>query len=149
MEYELYTRPTARRKRGYWVAHCFVISSSAGLMWAITSRIEIVLMAWFIFSLQFFSLKPLPPNPTSNHSAAKQPAFSPSLPEHVYQNCFGGAGGAGDWNSSLQCLSLKFENLWDAAVMKSWNPSVLLPESLPGEPLWRSRDDRRISSRKS
>uniref|UniRef100_A0A671XHD3 Family with sequence similarity 193 member A n=1 Tax=Sparus aurata TaxID=8175 RepID=A0A671XHD3_SPAAU len=81
--------------------------------------------------------KPLPPNPTSNHSAAKQPAFSPSLPEHVYQNCFGGAGGAGDWNSSLQCLSLKFENLWDAAVMKSWNPSVLLPESLPGEPLGR------------
>nr|XP_020469970.1 protein FAM193A isoform X2 [Monopterus albus] len=79
--------------------------------------------------------KPLPPNPTSNHSAAKQPAFSPSLPEHVYQNCFGGAGGAGDWNSSLQCLSLKFENLWDAAVMKNWNPSVLLPESLPGDML--------------
>lgn len=79
--------------------------------------------------------KPLPPNPTSNHSAAKQPAFSPSLPDHVYQNCFGGAGGAGDWNSSLQCLSLKFENLWDAAVMKSWNPSVLLPESLPGDML--------------
>uniref|UniRef100_A0A8C3G6S5 Family with sequence similarity 193 member A n=1 Tax=Cyclopterus lumpus TaxID=8103 RepID=A0A8C3G6S5_CYCLU len=79
--------------------------------------------------------KPLPPNPTSNHSAAKQPAFSPSLPEHVYQNCFGGACGAGDWNSSLQCLSLKFENLWDAAVMKSWNPSVLLPESLPGDML--------------
>ncbi|KAF3852426.1 hypothetical protein F7725_005781, partial [Dissostichus mawsoni] len=78
---------------------------------------------------------PLPPNPTSNHSAAKQPAFSPSLPDHVYQNCFGGAGGAGDWNSSLQCLSLKFENLWDAAVMKSWNPSVLLPESLPGDML--------------
>nr|XP_019956809.1 PREDICTED: protein FAM193A isoform X2 [Paralichthys olivaceus] len=79
--------------------------------------------------------KPLPPNPTSSHSAAKQPAFSPSLPEHVYQNCFGGAGGTGDWNSSLQCLSLKFENLWDAAVMKSWNPSVLLPESLPGDML--------------
>ncbi|XP_074518804.1 protein FAM193A isoform X5 [Halichoeres trimaculatus] len=79
--------------------------------------------------------QPLPPNPTSNHSAAKQPAFSPSLPEHVYRNCFGGAGGAGDWNSSLQCLSLKFENLWDAAVMKSWNPSVLLPESLPGDML--------------
>ncbi|XP_067352856.1 protein FAM193A isoform X4 [Channa argus] len=77
--------------------------------------------------------KPLPPNPTSNHSAAKQPAFSPSLPEHVYQNCFSSAGGAGDWNNSLQCLSLKFENLWDAAVMKSWNPSVLLPESLPGD----------------
>lgn len=82
----------------------------------------------------FFSNKPLPPNPTPNYSVAKQPAFSPSLPEHVYQNCFGGAGGAGDWNSSLQCLSLKFENLWDAAVMKSWNPSVLSPESLPGEP---------------
>ncbi|XP_029362321.1 protein FAM193A [Echeneis naucrates] len=79
--------------------------------------------------------KPLPPNPTSNHSAAKQPAFSPSLPEHVYQNCFSNAGGTGDWNSSLQCLSLKFENLWDAAVMKSWNPSVLLPESLPGDML--------------
>ncbi|CAN9510570.1 unnamed protein product [Ophioblennius macclurei] len=78
--------------------------------------------------------KPLP-NPTSNHSAAKQPAFSASLPEHVYQNCFGGAGGSGDWNSSLQCLSLKFENLWDAAVMKSWNPSMLLPESLPGDML--------------
>ncbi|KAM9314344.1 protein FAM193A isoform 2-T2 [Pholidichthys leucotaenia] len=77
--------------------------------------------------------KPLPPNPTSNHSAAKQPAFSvSSLPEHVYQNCFGGAS---DWNSSLQCLSLKFENLWDAAVMKSWNPSMLLPESLPGDML--------------
>uniref|UniRef100_A0A3B5L8N3 FAM193 C-terminal domain-containing protein n=1 Tax=Xiphophorus couchianus TaxID=32473 RepID=A0A3B5L8N3_9TELE len=79
--------------------------------------------------------KPLPPNPTSNHSAAKQPAFSTSLPDHVYQNCFGGTGGAGDWNTSLQCLSLKFENLWDAAVMKSWNPSVLLPECLPGEML--------------
>uniref|UniRef100_A0A3P8V0R3 Family with sequence similarity 193 member A n=1 Tax=Cynoglossus semilaevis TaxID=244447 RepID=A0A3P8V0R3_CYNSE len=79
--------------------------------------------------------KPLPPNPTSGHSAAKQPAFSPSLPEHVYQNCFGNAGGTSDWNNSLQCLSLKFENLWDAAVMKSWNPSVLLPESLPGDML--------------
>lgn len=78
--------------------------------------------------------KPLPPSPTSGHSAAKQPAFSPSLPEHVYQNCFGNAGGTSDWNNSLQCLSLKFENLWDAAVMKSWNPSVLLPESLPGKP---------------
>lgn len=87
----------------------------------------------------FFPIKPLSPNPTLNHSAAKQPAFSPSLPEHVYQNCFGEAGGAGDWNSSLQCLSLKFENLWDAAVMKSWNPSVLLPESLPGETLNRKR----------
>lgn len=79
--------------------------------------------------------KPLPPSPTSSHSAAKQPAFSPSLPEHVYQNCFSGTGSTGDWNSSLQCLSLKFENLWDAAVMKSWNPSMLLPESLPGDML--------------
>ncbi|MEQ2166230.1 hypothetical protein GOODEAATRI_025809 [Goodea atripinnis] len=56
---------------------------------------------------------------------------STSVPDHVYQNCFGGTGGAGDWNTSLQCLSLKFENLWDAAVMKTWNPSVLLPECLP------------------
>lgn len=82
--------------------------------------------------------KPIPPSPTSSHSAAKQPAFSPSLPEHVYPNCFSGTGstgGTGDWNSSLQCLSLKFENLWDAAVMKSWNPSVLLPDSLPGDML--------------
>ncbi|XP_029010862.1 protein FAM193A isoform X2 [Betta splendens] len=79
--------------------------------------------------------KPLPPSPTSNHSSAKQPAFSPSLSENIYQNCFSSASGAGDWNSSLQCLSLKFENLWDAAVMKSWNPSVLLPESLPGDML--------------
>ena len=55
------------------------------------------------------------------------------MPDHVYQNCFGAAGGGtGDWNSSLQCLSLKFENLWDAAVMKSLNTSMLLPESLPG-----------------
>ncbi|KAK0149582.1 Protein FAM193A [Merluccius polli] len=80
--------------------------------------------------------KPLPPAPSSNHSAAKQPAFSPSLPEHAYQNCLGAAGGgAGDWNSSLQCLSLKFENLWDAAVMKSLNTSMLLPESLPSDML--------------
>ncbi|KAM9769726.1 protein FAM193A isoform 1-T1 [Menidia menidia] len=79
--------------------------------------------------------KPMPPNPTANHSAAKQPAFGSSLPEHVYPNCFGGTGGAGDWNSSVQCLSFKFENLWDAAVMKSWNPSVLLPECLPGDML--------------
>uniref|UniRef100_A0A8C6MEL7 Family with sequence similarity 193 member A n=1 Tax=Nothobranchius furzeri TaxID=105023 RepID=A0A8C6MEL7_NOTFU len=73
------------------------------------------------FSL-FFLIYPLSPN----HSAAKQPAFGSPLPDHVYPNCFGGTGGAGDWNSSLQCLSLKFENLWDAALMK-------LPEFLPGE----------------
>ncbi|XP_033822950.1 protein FAM193A [Periophthalmus magnuspinnatus] len=79
--------------------------------------------------------KPVPPTPTSSHSAAKQPAFSPALPEHVYPNCFSSPAGTGDWNSSLQCLSLKFENLWDAAVMKSWNPSVLLPDSLPGDML--------------
>ncbi|XP_077381407.1 protein FAM193A isoform X4 [Festucalex cinctus] len=89
--------------------------------------------------------KPLPPNPTHNHPAAKQPAFSPTLPEHVYQNSFGGdggssngggGGGAGDWNSSLQCLSLNFESLWDAAVMKSLDQSisqVLLPELLQEE----------------
>uniref|UniRef100_A0A8C7JC48 Family with sequence similarity 193 member A n=1 Tax=Oncorhynchus kisutch TaxID=8019 RepID=A0A8C7JC48_ONCKI len=75
--------------------------------------------------------KPLPPSPTSSHTGPKQQAFSPSLPDHVYQNCFG--GGAGDWNSSLQCLSLKFENICDAAMMKNWNPSVLLQEPLPGE----------------
>ncbi|XP_057699803.1 protein FAM193A isoform X1 [Corythoichthys intestinalis] len=86
--------------------------------------------------------KPLPPNPTTNHSVAKQPAFSPTLPEHVYQNSFngggGGGGGTGDWNNSLQCLSLNFESLWDAAVMKSLDQSisqVLLPELLQGEML--------------
>ncbi|XP_077425898.1 protein FAM193A isoform X2 [Vanacampus margaritifer] len=95
--------------------------------------------------------KPLPPNPTHNHIAAKQPAFSPTLPEHMYQNSFSGGGGdgggggggssggggvAGDWNSSLQCLSLNFESLWDAAVMKSLDQSisqVLLPELLQEE----------------
>uniref|UniRef100_A0A8C7GJ88 Family with sequence similarity 193 member A n=1 Tax=Oncorhynchus kisutch TaxID=8019 RepID=A0A8C7GJ88_ONCKI len=65
---------------------------------------------------------PIPLAPTSSHTGPKQQAFSPSLPDHVYQNCFG--GGAGDWNSSLQCLSLKFENICDAAMMKNWNPSV-------------------------
>lgn len=34
----------------------------------------------------------------------------------------------------MQCHPLKFENLWDAAMMKSWNPSVLLSDSLPSEP---------------
>ncbi|KAM9818309.1 protein FAM193A isoform 3-T3 [Syngnathus typhle] len=96
--------------------------------------------------------KPLPPNLTTNHSAAKQPAFGPGPPEHVYQNSFGvggnggdggdcgdgggGGGNAGDWNSSLPCLSLNFESLWDAAVMKSLDQSisqVLLPEMLQGE----------------
>uniref|UniRef100_A0A3B4ACF7 Uncharacterized protein n=1 Tax=Periophthalmus magnuspinnatus TaxID=409849 RepID=A0A3B4ACF7_9GOBI len=91
--------------------------------------------------------KPVPPTPTSSHSAAKQPAFSPALPEHVYPNCFSSPAGTGDWNSSLQCLSLKFENLWDAAVMKSWNPSVLLPDSLPGGPL--SPPRRPLSKRRS
>ncbi|XP_053713614.1 protein FAM193A isoform X1 [Synchiropus splendidus] len=84
--------------------------------------------------------KPLPRNSTSNHSVAKQPAFSPSLPDH-YQNCFGNTGAAGDWNSSLQCFSLKFENLCDTAAMKPWNPSVLLPESLPGNMLGPSLAD--------
>uniref|UniRef100_A0A4W5P6G9 Family with sequence similarity 193 member A n=1 Tax=Hucho hucho TaxID=62062 RepID=A0A4W5P6G9_9TELE len=64
---------------------------------------------------------PIPLAPTSSHTGPKQQAFSPSLPDHVYQNCFG--GGAGDWNSSLQCLSLKFENICDTAMMKNWNPS--------------------------
>uniref|UniRef100_A0A4W5QYN0 Family with sequence similarity 193 member A n=1 Tax=Hucho hucho TaxID=62062 RepID=A0A4W5QYN0_9TELE len=78
-----------------------------------------------------YTTRPPPPSPTSSHTGPKQQAFSPSLPDHVYQNCFG--GGAGDWNSSLQCLSLKFENICDTAMMKNWNPSVLLQEPLPGE----------------
>ncbi|XP_037545642.1 protein FAM193A [Nematolebias whitei] len=79
--------------------------------------------------------KPLSLNPTSNHSAAKQPALSSPLPDHAYQNCCGGTSEASDCNSSLQCLSLKFENLWDAVVMKSLNSSMLLPECLPGDML--------------
>ncbi|XP_066535658.1 protein FAM193A isoform X2 [Hoplias malabaricus] len=80
--------------------------------------------------------KTLPPAPTSNHAGGKQQqpqqVFSPTLPEHVYQNCFGGTG---DWNASLPCPSLKFENLWDTHMMKNWNPSVLLQEPLPGDML--------------
>ncbi|KAL7877176.1 hypothetical protein SRHO_G00038190 [Serrasalmus rhombeus] len=80
--------------------------------------------------------KTLPPAPTSNHAGGKQQqqqqVFSPALPEHVYQSCFGGTG---DWNGSLPCPSLKFENLWDTHMMKNWNPSVLLQEPLPGDML--------------
>ncbi|XP_077575275.1 protein FAM193A [Stigmatopora nigra] len=90
--------------------------------------------------------KPLPPKPTPSHSAAKQPAFSPTLPEHAYQNSYnnggggggGGGTGTGDWNNSLQCLSLNFQSLWDATMMKSFDQSisqVLLPELLQGEML--------------
>uniref|UniRef100_A0A8C6ML76 Family with sequence similarity 193 member A n=1 Tax=Nothobranchius furzeri TaxID=105023 RepID=A0A8C6ML76_NOTFU len=50
-----------------------------------------------------------PPSPSLTHKVraavqftAKQPAFGSPLPDHVYPNCFGGTGGAGDWNSSLQ-----------------------------------------------
>ncbi|KAJ3614806.1 hypothetical protein NHX12_018376 [Muraenolepis orangiensis] len=84
--------------------------------------------------IQNYDSEPLPPAPSPNHCAAKQQSFSPSLSEHVYQNCFSAQGaGAGDWNSSLQCLSLKFENLWDAAVMKSLNTSMLLPDAIPDD----------------
>ncbi|XP_061108644.1 protein FAM193A-like isoform X3 [Conger conger] len=71
--------------------------------------------------------KTLPPAPTLNH-AGKPPAFSPSLQEHLYQNCFSNAG---DWNSSLHTPSLKFENIWET-TMKNWNPAVYLPEPRPG-----------------
>ncbi|KAJ8407469.1 hypothetical protein AAFF_G00273260 [Aldrovandia affinis] len=69
--------------------------------------------------------------PTSNHTGGKRQAFSPPLQEHVLQSCLG-SGGA-DWNSSLHCPSLKFENIWDTNVMKSWNPAVFLQEPLPGD----------------
>ncbi|KAJ8416571.1 hypothetical protein AAFF_G00358590 [Aldrovandia affinis] len=72
----------------------------------------------------------LPPAPTSNH-ASKHQAFSPSLQEHVYQNCFGNAT---DWNSSLHAPSLKFENIWET-TMKNWNPAVYLPEAQQGDML--------------
>uniref|UniRef100_A0AAR2KHR5 FAM193 C-terminal domain-containing protein n=1 Tax=Pygocentrus nattereri TaxID=42514 RepID=A0AAR2KHR5_PYGNA len=79
--------------------------------------------------------KTLPPAPTSNHAGGKQQqqqVFSPALPEHVYQSCFGGTG---DWNGSLPCPSLKFENLWDTHMMKNWNPSDMLGPPLPDVPL--------------
>lgn len=60
--------------------------------------------------------------------------FTPPLQEHVLQNCLGnGGGGAGDWNASLHCPSLKFENIWDTNVMKNWNPAIFLQEPLPGK----------------
>nr|XP_023654894.1 protein FAM193A isoform X2 [Paramormyrops kingsleyae] len=77
--------------------------------------------------------KTLPSTPTSSHPSSKHPVFPPSLPDHVYQNCFGNA--AADWNSALQCPSLKFENIWDTNVIKSWNPALFLQDSLPGPPL--------------
>ncbi|KAJ8281034.1 hypothetical protein GJAV_G00062620 [Gymnothorax javanicus] len=72
--------------------------------------------------------------PTSNHSSGKHQVFTPPLQDHVLQNCLGnGGGGAGEWNASLHCPSLKFENLWDANVMKNWNPAIFLQEPLPGD----------------
>ncbi|XP_031415327.1 protein FAM193A isoform X2 [Clupea harengus] len=76
--------------------------------------------------------KTLPPASSSNHTGGKQQVFSPTLPDHIYPNCFSGAG---DWNGSLACHSLKFENLWDTHMMKNWNSPVLLPEPLSGEML--------------
>ncbi|XP_061102517.1 protein FAM193A isoform X2 [Conger conger] len=72
--------------------------------------------------------------PSSNHSGGKHQVFTPPLQEHVLQNCLGnGAGGTGDWNASLHCPSLKFENIWDTNVMKNWNPAIFLQEPLPGD----------------
>ncbi|KAG5286431.1 hypothetical protein AALO_G00014790 [Alosa alosa] len=76
--------------------------------------------------------KTLPPAPSSNHTGGRPQVFSPTLPDHVYPNCFSGAG---DWSGSLGCPSLKFENLWDAHMMKNWNSSVLLPDPLSGDML--------------
>ncbi|XP_036372943.1 protein FAM193A isoform X2 [Megalops cyprinoides] len=78
--------------------------------------------------------KTLLPAPTSNHTGGKHQAFTPPLQEHVLQNCLGGGGG-GDWNSSLHCPSLRFENIWDTNVMKNWNPAIFLQEPLSGDML--------------
>lgn len=83
------------------------------------------------------AVQTLPSTPTSSHPSSKHPVFPPSLPDHVYQNCFGNA--AADWNSALQCPSLKFENIWDTNVIKSWNPALFLQDSLPGEAGRRAR----------
>lgn len=80
--------------------------------------------------LSLTSFQTLPPAPSTNHTGGKPQVFSPTLPDHVYPNCFSGGG---DWNGSLACPSLKFENLWDAHMMKNWNSTVLLPEPLSGE----------------
>uniref|UniRef100_A0A8C9SD02 Family with sequence similarity 193 member A n=1 Tax=Scleropages formosus TaxID=113540 RepID=A0A8C9SD02_SCLFO len=74
--------------------------------------------------------KTLPSAPISSHASGKHQVFAPSLPDHVYQSCFGNGG---DWNGALQCPSLKLDNIWDTNVMKSWNPAIFLQESLPGE----------------
>ncbi|TRY94335.1 hypothetical protein DNTS_026333 [Danionella cerebrum] len=74
--------------------------------------------------------KNLPSTPTCSNTGGNQQGFNPTLPEHVYQSCFNTTG---DWNGSLPCPSLKLENLWDAHIMKNWNPSVLLQEPLPGD----------------
>ncbi|KAI1887551.1 hypothetical protein AGOR_G00191480 [Albula goreensis] len=72
--------------------------------------------------------------PSSNHTGSKHQVFTAPLQEHVLQNCLGNGGGAaGDWNSSLHCPSLKFENIWDTNVMKNWNPAIFLQEPLPGD----------------
>ncbi|KAL2097477.1 hypothetical protein ACEWY4_006684 [Coilia grayii] len=69
--------------------------------------------------------KTLPPAPSSNHTGGKQQVFNPSF----YPSYFSGPG---DWNGPLACPSLKFENLWDTHMLKNWNPTVLLPETLSG-----------------
>ncbi|KAJ8335856.1 hypothetical protein SKAU_G00391980 [Synaphobranchus kaupii] len=72
--------------------------------------------------------------PSSNRTSGKHQVFTPPLQEHVLQNCVGGGGGVpGDWNASLHCPSLKFENIWDTNVMKNWNPAMFLQEPLPGD----------------
>ncbi|MFT7807673.1 protein FAM193A [Arapaima gigas] len=76
--------------------------------------------------------KTLPSAPITSHASGKHQVFAPSLPDHVYQSCFGNSG---EWNGALQCPSLKLDNIWDTNVMKSWNPAIFLPESLPGDML--------------
>ncbi|XP_063075042.1 protein FAM193A isoform X2 [Engraulis encrasicolus] len=72
--------------------------------------------------------KTLPPAPSSNHAGGKPQVFGPNL----YSNYFSGPG---DWNGPLSCPSLTFENIWDTQVIKNWNPSVLLPDTLSGNML--------------
>ncbi|MFT7815207.1 protein FAM193A-like [Arapaima gigas] len=79
-------------------------------------------------SAAFAHTKILPLAPTSEH-IGKQQTFSPSLPDHMFQTCFGAAT---DWGHNPHCQPLKLENIWDA-TLKSWNPPSFFEEPLPGD----------------
>ncbi|XP_018594232.2 protein FAM193A-like isoform X2 [Scleropages formosus] len=68
------------------------------------------------------------PSVLSSDRSGKQQTLSPSLPEHVYQNCFTAMT---PWGRNPHCQPLKLENIWDT-TLKSWNPTSFFEEPLPG-----------------